>query len=191
MVDSRPQDIPDFDALVLPHRDAAFNLALWLVSSRADAEDVTQEALVRAWRALPRLRGGSTRAWLLKIVRNTAYTHIGRRQRAANVVSLDDAARRRGQKPAALDPVDDAPDAERLLIDADEKAELAAALARLPLHLKETIVLREMEDLSYQEIASVMDVPVGTVMSRLARGREQLRREFMASSERGGGNRAL
>lgn len=180
---------PDFDALVLPHRDAAYNLALWLVSSPADAEDVAQEALVRAWRALPQLRGGSVRAWLLKIVRNTAYTHLGRLKRARNVVSFDDA--RRGQKAAGFDPADDAPDPERLLLDADEKAELTAALDSLPVHLRETIVLREMEDLSYQEIASIMDVPIGTVMSRLARAREQLRRIYAAGSDQGGGNRAL
>lgn len=80
MVD-RPPPSPDFDDMVLPHRDAAYNLALWIMMSTADAEDVTQEAMVRAWRALAQLRSGSARTWLLKIVRNTAYTHLDRRKR--------------------------------------------------------------------------------------------------------------
>jgi RNA polymerase sigma-70 factor (ECF subfamily) len=190
MVD-RPLPPPDFDELVLPHRDAAYNLALCIMRSAADAEDVTQEAMVRAWRALTQLRSGSARTWLLRIVRNTAYTHLDRRKRTMNVVPLDHATRRRDQEGRSLELADAAPNAETELIRADEQAALAAALDALALHLKETIVLREMEGLSYREIAAVTEVPVGTVMSRLARAREQLRRALVASPLDGGRFHAL
>jgi RNA polymerase sigma-70 factor (ECF subfamily) len=190
MVD-RPPPSPDFDEMVLPHRDAAYNLALCIMTSTADAEDVTQEAMVRAWRALAQLRSGSARTWLLRIVRNTAYTHLDRRKRTMNIVPLDQATRRRDQKGRGLEFADDTPNAETELIRADEQAALAAALDALPLHLKETIVLREMEGLSYREIAAVIDAPVGTVMSRLARAREQLRRALVTSPFDGGRFHAL
>jgi RNA polymerase sigma-70 factor (ECF subfamily) len=165
----------DFERLVLPHKDAAYNLALWLMGNRADADDVAQDALVRAWRGLDGLRGGSVRAWLLSIVRNTAYSHLQRRSKGLKVVSIDEGGRWRDNRGRAVEPVDDAPSVESTLVAADDKAELAAALAELPLQLREAIVLREMEGLSYREIAGVMETPVGTVMSRLSRAREQLR----------------
>jgi len=187
----QPPVSSDFSALVLPHRDAAFNLALWILANPSDAEDVTQQALVRAWRALPQYRGGSARAWLLKIVRNAAYTHLERRKRSANVVPLEEATRRRETSQRGLELADDGPDAETRLIRADEHAALAAALEALPLPLKETIILREMEGLSYHDIAAVMGVPIGTVMSRLARARGQLRRAMVPQATEGGRNRAL
>jgi RNA polymerase sigma-70 factor (ECF subfamily) len=168
----------EFEERLLPLRDCAFNLAVWLVSSRADAEDVVQDAYVRAWRAYGTVRGPSVKAWLLTIVRNTAYRHLHNRSRQSNVVSLDDAWRgsERADGPALREPASDADDAEACLIRSDERDALMAALATLPVALRETIVLREMEDLSYREIADVMATPVGTVMSRLHRARADLRK---------------
>lgn len=180
----------EFERLLLPHRLAAFNLAMWLTSSRADADDIVQDAYVRAWRAFDQIRGGSPRAWLLTIVRNTAYRHLQTRNRMFNVISIDDGMNpqsREGVRP--LDIADETPDAEALAIRDSDKAALLAALAKLPIVLREAIVLREMEGLSYREIAAVMETPIGTVMSRLSRARAELRKVLIEHQE--GGSRAL
>lgn len=167
-----------FSAVALPHLDAAFNLARWLTGSPADAEDVVQEAMVRALTYFPSFRGGSSRAWILQIVRNTAYGALKARrgERVAGHASLDEAV-------AVEDIPDLADDPEKLLIRADDLGRVDALLEGLPIELRETLVLRELEELSYREIAHVTAVPIGTVMSRLWRARRMLVR---AAAEGGG-----
>ncbi len=153
-----------FDETVLPHLDAAFNYARWLTRNPVDAEDVVQDACVRAMRFFSTLRGEDARGWLLTIVRNTWYSRVSRRP-AAEAASLD-------RVPS--DPPDDALDPEERLLQQHTVALVRAALDELPADFREVIVLREIEGLSYKEIAAVVRVPIGTVMSRLARGRERL-----------------
>jgi RNA polymerase sigma factor (sigma-70 family) len=158
-----------FAAVALPHLDAAFNLARWLTGSAADAEDVVQEAMVRALTYFPGFRGGSSRAWILQIVRNTAYGTLEARrgERMAGRTSLDEAGGIEGIPDLADDP-------EKSLILADDLSRIDGLIERLPLELRETLVLRELEELSYREIAHVTAVPIGTVMSRLWRARKML-----------------
>ena len=158
-----------FAAVALPHLDAAFNLARWLTGSRADAEDVVQEAMVRALTYFPTYRGGSGRAWILQIVRNTAYGTLAARrgERRVEYPGIDGAVE--------IDSIpDQADDPEKTLILSDDLRRLDALIERLPLELRETLVLRELEELSYREIARVTAAPIGTVMSRLWRARRLL-----------------
>ena len=157
-----------FDDEVLPHLDAAYNLARWLTRDGHDAEDVVQEAVVRALRYLGSLRSGNGKAWFLTIVRNVFYDWV-RQNRPVELVHDADDVIEALEDPAAVDPQVQA------LRSADARL-LADALAQVPLQFREVVVLRELEDLSYKEIASVLAIPVGTVMSRLARGRAMLRR---------------
>lgn len=153
-----------FEESVLPHLDAAFNYARWLTRNDAEAEDVVQDACVRAMRFLPSLRGGDARAWLFAIVRNTWYSRVSRHA-GATETTLDNA---RDERP------DEALDPEERLVQQHTVARVRAALEELPPDFREVIVLREIEGLSYKEIAAVASVPIGTVMSRLARARERL-----------------
>lgn len=153
-----------FEETVLPHLDAAFNYARWLARNDAEAEDVVQDACVRAMRFLSSLRDDDARAWLLTIVRNTWYSRVARRPGTAEAV-FDSA---RDQRP------DDSLDPEELLIQRHTVERVRAAIERLPVDYREVLVLREMEGLSYKEIAAVIQVPIGTVMSRLARARDRL-----------------
>jgi RNA polymerase sigma-70 factor (ECF subfamily) len=145
----------------MPHLDAAYNLARWLAGNHHDAEDIVQEACVRAHRFAGGYRGGNSRSWLLAIVRNMAYTWL-KKNRPQAVVSIDDETLAEIEDPAA--PAFDQADANLL----------RAALGELPVEFREAIVLRDLEGFSYKEIAEVADVPIGTVMSRLARARRQL-----------------
>jgi len=172
--------LEDFERVALPHMDAAYNLALWLVRSRADAEDVVQDAYLRAFRAFGTLTGGDVRPWLLTIVRNVAYRWLSNRSRGANVISLDGATGGRDDGVAVFEIASEEPSAEALLIGKGEQTLVLAALAQLPPAFREVIVLRELEGLSYQEISRVAGIPVGTVMSRLSRGRDQLREQLTA-----------
>ncbi|MGU7780567.1 RNA polymerase sigma factor [Burkholderia sp. PU8-34] len=159
-----------FRALVLPHLDAAYNLARWLSGNASDAEDVVQEACVRALRFVDGCHGDNARPWLLTIVRHTWYTEWGRRTHAHEVAmpdTLDGTESPDDWHPAAEDPL-------AQLLRGEDARLVNAALAKLPTEYREVLVLREMEDLSYREIAAIADVPVGTVMSRLARGRRRL-----------------
>lgn len=160
-----------FAAVALPHLDAAFNLARWLTGSRADAEDVVQEAMVRALTYFPTYRGGSGRAWILQIVRNTAYGALRARrgERGSEHTSAADENDIEGIPDSADDP-------EKALILADDLSRMDALIERLPLELRETLVLRELEELSYREIAHITGAPIGTVMSRLWRARRMLAR---------------
>ncbi len=153
-----------FEDAVLPHLDAAFNYARWLTRSDAEAEDVVQDACVRAMRYFSSLRDDDARAWLFTIVRNAWYSRLSRRP------GLGDAATRGIQD----DWPDDGLDPEERLLQQHTVALVRTALEQLPVDFREVIVLREIEGLSYKEIAAVVGVPIGTVMSRLARGRERL-----------------
>ncbi len=168
---------PSFAAEVLPHLDAAYNLARWLVRDATAAEDVVQNAMVRALKHFSTFRGENPRAWLLAIVRNAAYTWM--------------AARRRDPEPLAEDAdeshlatPDPGPDPEAMLGAEEERAHLGRMLAALPPELRECLVLRELEEMSYQEIAEITAVPIGTVMSRLWRARRILIRQAERSDVR-------
>ncbi|HEX7652253.1 MAG TPA: sigma-70 family RNA polymerase sigma factor [Verrucomicrobiae bacterium] len=163
-----PSQPNSFEQLVLPHLDAAYNLARWLAGNDHDAADIAQEAYVRAYRFIDSHRGGDARAWLLAIVRNTAFSWL-KKNRPAAVITISDEELRELEAPVSAGPVAG--------VDA---AALRAALAALPLEFREAIVLRELEGLSYKEIAEVAGVPVGTVMSRLARARRQLQQYFIS-----------
>jgi len=154
-----------FEETVLPHLDAAFNYARWLTRSDPDAEDVVQDACVRALRFLPSLREPDARAWFLAIVRNAWYSRIARRTTGSEVSS---------SIAATVEPVDSALDPEDLLSQQQAVAQVRNAIEQLPADFREVIVLREIEGFSYKQIAAVVNIPIGTVMSRLARARERL-----------------
>jgi RNA polymerase sigma-70 factor (ECF subfamily) len=154
-----------FEETVLPHLDAAFNYARWLTRNDTDAEDVVQDACVRAIRYFSSLRDDDARAWLFTIVRNAWYSRVSRKANVAEGTRLNDGQDERPDN--ALDP-------EERLLQQHTIALVRAALEQLPVDFREVIVLREIEGLSYKEIAEVAGVPVGTVMSRLARARERL-----------------
>jgi RNA polymerase sigma-70 factor (ECF subfamily) len=153
-----------FNQAVLPHLDAAYNLARWLTRNDQDAEDIAQEACLRAFKYWRGFSGRDCRAWLLKIVRNTFYSWL--RQRSVQPLLTDD-----GETD---DNVDNSPNPESALIQNADREKLRAALEDLAVEFRETIVLRELEGLSYKEIADIAGVPIGTVMSRLARARKRL-----------------
>jgi RNA polymerase sigma-70 factor (ECF subfamily) len=176
----RPADgmhrLHEFERSALPHMDAAYNLAYWLVRSRDDAEDVVQDAYLRAFKAFDTLAGEDIRPWLLAIVRNVAYRWLSVRKRSANVISIEGALAGRDDGDArVMELASEQPSAEDVLVGRAEQALVRAALAELPPAFREVIVLRELEGLAYREIASVTETPIGTVMSRLARARDQLR----------------
>jgi RNA polymerase sigma factor (sigma-70 family) len=161
-----------FADVVIPHLDDAFGLARWVTGNRADAEDVVQEACLRAYRGIGGFSGGNSRAWVLAIVRNAAYDWL-RKNRSSAVVHVDDleaVERMRLADDATL--AGDTPEAA-LIARADE-AKLEAAIASLPTIFRETLVLRDVQGLDYREIAAITGVPIGTVMSRLARARHRL-----------------
>ena len=152
-----------FEQIVLSNLDAAYNLARWLTRDDHDAEDVVQEACLRAFRFFDSFRGGDSRAWLLTIVRHTCYTWL-RKNRAQELVTFDE----------ELDGIESGANPEELLLQSVDQQLLRKAVEELPIEFREVIILRELEGLSYKEIARVTGVPLGTVMSRLARARKRL-----------------
>ena len=165
-----------FARVVLPHLGDAFALARWLTGDRTDAEDVVQDACLRALRGIAGFSGGNARAWVLTIVRHTAYTWLGKNRPAALVVTddleaVERAAFSRGGGGGS-EAADETPEAA--LIAKAEAARLEAAIQKLPPPFRETLVLRDLQGLDYKEIAKVTGVPIGTVMSRLARARQRL-----------------
>ncbi|CAB3777071.1 RNA polymerase sigma factor [Paraburkholderia fynbosensis] len=159
-----------FQQLALPHLDAAYNLARWLCGNASDAEDVVQEAFMRAFRFFDTFRGDSARPWLLAIVRRTWYTEWRRRASPHDMLEFDetmDEATFDGWSVGGADP-------QALLIRDEDTRRVHEALALLPVEYREVLILRELEEMGYREIAAVADVPIGTVMSRLARGRRKL-----------------
>ena len=160
-----------FARLVLPHLGDAYSLARWITGSRADAEDVVQDACLRAFRAIGSIGDGSSRPWVLTVVRNTAYTWL-RKNRPSAVLVVEDLESVETALANLGDP--DAETPETTLIAKADAACLQAAIAALPTAYRETLILRDVQGLSYREIAEVTSVPIGTVMSRLARARRRL-----------------
>ena len=161
-----------FASVVLPHLGEAYGLARVLTGNRTDAEDVVQDACLRAFRGIEGYAEGNARAWVLKIVRHTAYTWLAKNRPARLVVVDDLEAVEAAQAPDGNGARSGTPETE--LIAKSNAAQLEAAIAALPLPFRETLVLRDIDGLDYREIAEVTGVPVGTVMSRLARGRRRL-----------------
>jgi RNA polymerase sigma factor (sigma-70 family) len=159
------QDRLRFEQLMLPHLDAAFNLARWLLRGRSDAEDVAQEAMLRAFRFFRGFHGGDARAWLLQIVRNTCYTWLEKSRPLELATEFDEELY---PQPGATP--------ESLAIAGDNRERLTRALEGLPPRFREVLVLRELEGCSYKEIAAITSMPIGTVMSALARARQRLQR---------------
>ena len=158
-----------FAAVALPHLDAAFNLARWLTGNADEADDVVQEAMVRALTYFPSFRGDNPRAWILQIVRNAAYAALKARRGAPTVrISGDD------DGPDLIALADPGDNPEVALLHARDMGRLDGLIGRLPLELRETLVLRELEEMSYRDIAQVTGTPIGTVMSRLWRARRLL-----------------
>ena len=160
-----------FEQIVLPHLDAAFNLARWLTRNDSDAQDVVQESFIRALRYFDRLKGTEARPWLLGIVRNTCFSMLQRSRQAVQTVEFDEAefdAALVEAEPAHADPFVQ-------LQRRRMRGQIDAAIRALSPPLREVIVLRELEELDYAQIAAIAAVPIGTVMSRLSRAREKLR----------------
>jgi RNA polymerase sigma factor (sigma-70 family) len=160
-----------FRSVVMPHLDEAYRLAHWLTGNRTDAEDVVQDASLRAFRAIRAFAGGNPRAWLLSIVRNTAYSWL-RKNRTTAVVPVEDLEAVELEQTKPGEASGETPEAALIAkVDAEQ---LRAAIAALPTPFRETLVLRDVEGLDYREIAEATEVPIGTVMSRLARARQRL-----------------
>ncbi len=166
-----------FEQVVLPHLDAAYNLARWLVRNTHDAEDVVQEAYLRAFKFFGGYQGGDARSWVLKIVRNTSYRFLEKNRPGDLAQEFDETIHTTStDRPGATG-------AEAALVQSAENRMLHDALGELPVNYREVLVLRELEGMSYKEIAEVMGVPIGTVMSGLARGRSQLRERLLRSRD--------
>lgn len=168
----REPEGPGFEQVVLPHLDSAYNLARWLIRNDHDAEDVVQEAYLRALKSFDGFRGGDSRAWLLTIVRNSCYTWLRQNRMDDLTTTFDEeihTAEEHSPTPEAL-----------LLASADTRL-VQEALEALPPEFREVIVLRELEGMSYNDIAGLCEIPVGTVMSRLARARRRLQQSLRGS----------
>jgi RNA polymerase sigma factor (sigma-70 family) len=161
----------EFEEVFLPHLDAAYNLARWLTHDPTDADDVVQESFMRAFRFFNGFHGGDSRAWLLKIVRNTCYTWLRKNRPTEIIYELDEDR----HEAVTGDP-------EAVLQENIDKQFLRKLLDALPPAYREIIVLRDLEGLSYKEISSVTDLPLGTVMSRLARARKRLQSDATATA---------
>jgi len=158
--------LPSFEQAVLPHLDAAYNLARWLTRHDQDAQDVVQEACLRAFRFFPDFCGGNARAWLMKIVRNTCYSWLGTNRPLQDTEEFDE----------NFFPTDTrAPNPEEVVLQNERGTLLRKALEKLPPNFREVIILRELEGMSYRDIAGITDMPAGTVMSSLSRARDRLR----------------
>jgi RNA polymerase sigma-70 factor (ECF subfamily) len=163
---SRPEaQLALFEEIILPHLDAAYNLARWLTRNDQDAQDVVQESYLRAFRFFDGYRGGDGKAWLLAIVRNTCRTWLVRQNREKAAVPFDEVA----HSGNGL-----APDQEQSMVDREKASVLRTCIGTLPIDFREVLVMRELEEMSYQEIADTLGVAVGTVMSRLSRARKRL-----------------
>jgi RNA polymerase sigma-70 factor, ECF subfamily len=167
----------NFERLAMPHMDAAFNLAFWLVRNQADAEDIVQDSYLRAFRAFHGFAGPNFKPWLLAIVRNSAFRWLNNRRRSGNVISMDEAfGGYAGEEPTEIQIASDEPTPEVQLLGKMDRDLVRTALDELPPIFREALVLREIEGLAYREIAEVTGAPIGTVMSRLARGRTEMRK---------------
>jgi len=158
-----------FEETIMPHLDAAYNLARWLTRNEHDAQDVVQDAFLRAFKFFDGFRGGNSRSWLLSIVRNTTYTWL-QKNRRQEVATVSDEEIHKIEDPSS--------NPEVLLFKNSDRQELIRAVEQLPVEFREILILRELEGMSYKEIAEMADVPIGTVMSRLARARKQLQQSL-------------
>jgi len=165
-----------FEQTVLPHLDAAYNLARWLAGNDHDAQDVAQEASLRAFRFFGTFRGENARAWLLTIVRNTFYTWLRKNRPTEKTIEIND---------ETLDIEDSSTKAEAANPQFADVDAVRRAIADLPVEFREIVILREMEGFSYKEIADLAEVPIGTVMSRLARARKLLHKRLAAEFDHG------
>jgi RNA polymerase sigma-70 factor (ECF subfamily) len=174
MTDSASPVPPGFETTMLPHLDAAYNLARWLLHQQQDAEDAVQDAYLRAQRSFHTFRGSDGRPWLLTIVRNVCYSRLRQNRRATPAEEFDEDLHGTVVHPA-----------ERNAIDWREirAAKLQAALESLTPEFREVIVLHEIEGLAYRDIAAVAEIPIGTVMSRLARARQKLEAALKTSAQ--------
>src|SRR5476651_1092775 len=163
---------PDFEQVFLPHLDAAYNLARWLLRNDQDAEDAVQEAYMRAYKAFARFRGGDGKAWLMAILRNVCYTMIKKSRSHETPEPFDE----------EIHQASDGMEAHEAFRQKANAETLHCALEKLPNEFREIIVLHDLEGLAYKEIATVVGIPIGTVMSRLARARGRLRVEILASN---------
>ena len=159
-------DLPTFEQAVLPHLGAAYNLARWLTRNEQDAEDVVQEAYLRAFRFFAGFRGGEARAWLMKIVRNSCYTWLHANRPLQDATEFDE---------NLFHPDSRAPNPEEIALQNDSGTLVRKALEKLAPNHREVLVLRELEGMSYKEIADITGMPAGTVMSSLSRARDRLR----------------
>jgi len=159
-------DLPNFEQAVLPHLDSAYNLARWLTRNQHDADDVVQEAFLRAFRFFPGFRGGDARAWLMRIVRNTCFTWLHANRPLQDASEFDE---------NLFPPDTPVPNPEDILLQNDNGTLMRKALEKLPPNFREVIILRELEGMSYREIAEITGMPAGTVMSSLSRARDRLR----------------
>lgn len=162
-----------FESMAVPHLDASYNLARWLTGNSHDAQDVVQDAYLRAMRYFEGFRGDRFRPWLLQIVRHTCYSWM-RENRPAGLVSLDDADE---PWPEPMAPATDEP--HSVALSNAERGQINQAISALPVAYREVLVLRELEDLPYLDIARIADIPIGTVMSRLARARAMLKQALL------------
>jgi RNA polymerase sigma-70 factor (ECF subfamily) len=174
-----------FETLVLVYSDQAFNLARWLTRSDVDAEDVVQEAMLRAYRFLDGFNGDNPRAWLLSIVRNACFTWL-KRNRPRDMVSLGDDSETGGDAVSMVTPMwsTETVMPDLLLEQQVDRQMLDRLLEALPAEAREVLVLRELEELSYKDIAETIGVPIGTVMSRLARARQRLSADWQRAAAR-------
>ena len=171
-----PERAALFEQIVLPHLDAAYNLARWLAGNDHDAHDVAQEASLRAFKYFGSFRGENARAWLLSIVRNSFHTWLRKNRPNEKAVEIND---------NALDIEDSSASAETVNPNFADADAVRRAIAELPLEFREIVILREMEGFSYKEIAELAEVPIGTVMSRLARARKLLQKSLTAAFNHG------
>ena len=167
-----------FEQAMLPHLDAAYTLARWLTHREQDAEDVVQEAYLRAFRFFEGFHGGDSRTWLLTIVRNTCYTWLRQNRAHELVLSFDEELNGADAECDSFNP-------ESILQRADTGDALKRALEALPVEFREVLVLRELEEMSYKDIARIANIPLGTVMSRLARARTRLQHNLRSHATEG------
>jgi RNA polymerase sigma-70 factor (ECF subfamily) len=180
---SEPSRARLFEQIALPHLDAAYRLARWLTRSDTDAEDVVQEAYLRAFKYFAGQRGDNPRAWLLSIVRHAAYDWL-QRNRSAEIIAFDEAVEAAQAVQSAATWDGSAEDPLAHLLRAADRRLVNEAIAELPVPFREALVLREFEELSYRQIAEIAGVPIGTVMSRLARARHLIGRALHRRAKR-------
>ena len=171
-----PDKLGRFEQAVLPHLDSAYNLARWLIRNDHEAEDLVQEACLRALKSFEGFRGGDPRAWLLTIVRNSCYTWLEQNRLPELTTPFEEEIHT---------PEEHSQSPEAFLLENADASRVKGALEELPPEFREAIVLRELEGMSYKEIAELCGIPVGTVMSRLARARQRLERYLTGSVKQG------